>query len=291
MPQYIATIGFFDGVHRGHRYLLDFLKQSSDGLQTAVVTFKEHPQKVLQNATVPLLTTHEERIKLLEQQNLSLIKIYPFAEIAALRAEEFMAKLHSWGVRKLVLGYNHTFGSDGKTANYDELGQKIGIEIVRFNELQSDLHISSSQIRKYLLAGEMEKANLCLGYSYTLNGTVVKGFGQGHTIGFPTANLSIPAEKLQPCDGVYAVECQLDDQPQKTYKGIMNIGQNPTFEHKKRSIEIHIIDFNSNIYDKQITVKMLHYIRPEKKFENTAELKQQIEKDLAQAIAKMPKWQ
>lgn len=274
---YVATIGFFDGVHNGHRYLLQqLLSYTTTSLHPAVVTFIEHPQVFLRHEPTPLLTTDSERMALLKAEGIEHIQTYSFADVGMLSAKEFMLELYGWGVRKLLLGYNHSFGRDGSTVDYEAIGEEIGIEVIRLHERPGIEHISSSVIRRYLLQGDILRANECLGYHYTLTGVVIKGYGRGHTFGFPTANVSIPQEKLIPVDGVYAVHVvsPIDR------KGLMNIGTNPTFNATHRTIEVYLLDYDGDLYGCELRVEFSSYLRPEKHFETPDALYAQIREDL-----------
>ncbi len=275
---YAATIGFFDGVHKGHRFLLGELRRiaAENGLQSAVITFDEHPENVLGRnasfASKPLLTTTEERTKLLKEAGIDELFLFHFDVIQQMTAAEFMRVVHDrCGVEILLMGYDHQFGSDRLTefADYAALGKEIGLQIVAVSEAP-DGAVSSSKIRKALLAGEVARANDMLGYAYTLSGTVVHGNGVGHTIGFPTANIQPDACKLVPASGVYAAEGAL-----------VNIGTNPTVGNDHMTIEAYFPDYHgSDLYGQTVTLRLLRRIRDEKKFASLDELKTQIQTDL-----------
>lgn len=274
---YAATIGFFDGVHTGHRYVLDCLQQTAreHGLRSAVVVFAEHPQRVLRGTCVPLLTTPQEREALLRQAGIDQVLSFRFADVQAYTAEEFMRLLHDeYEVRLLVMGYDHRFGSDRLTdfAAYQAIAGRVGLQLLRLPQ-NPESQASSTAIRNALQQGEIERANTLLGYAYSLTGTVVEGRRIGRSIGFPTANLQLPESKLVPAAGVYACEAS-------GRKAVLNIGTNPTVQGTERTIELHLPDFAGDLYGKQLTVRLLHYLRPEKKFASLDDLKKQIAADI-----------
>lgn len=299
---YAATIGFFDGVHRGHQFVIERLRHVAlkTGLQAAVITFSEHPQKVLTGAKLPLLTTFDERIGLLKAHQLDEIFAFNFDVIREMTAEEFMRVLHNQcNVELLMMGYDHRFGSDRLTRqeDYQHIADKIGLELVflpkssvnAIPEADSTAVVpSSTKIRKALLSGLIEEANEMLGYPYSLSGEVVEGRHLGRTIGFPTANINVAEEKLCPATGVYAASI---DDPELGFYGrpvMVNIGSNPTVGGRQITVEAHIPDWDGDLYGKRLTVKLLRYLRAEKKFPSMDALKEQIHKDkiatLAQAI-------
>ena len=221
--RYAATIGFFDGVHRGHRFLLDFLRGvgRERGLATLVVTFPDSPSRVLRpQSEVPLLTTADEKCRLLEQCGVDSVVLLPFThELSSLTAFEFMEQVlrRRLGVDVLVMGYDHRFGRGGAASFADDVayGRSLGLDVVQapayhFEAAAGDVVVSSSAIREVLLQGEVEKARIGLGYDFFLEGQVTGGYHVGTSLGYPTANISVPAFKLVPADGVYAVRVELD---------------------------------------------------------------------------------
>ncbi len=282
--QTCATIGFFDGVHRGHQFLLERLKHcaSEKNLPILVVTFADSPARLLSpGSQVQLLTTPTEKIALLSQSGIDYCLMLNFDEkLVQLRAEEFLTLLHRhFGVRHLLLGYDHHFGSDGlsELADYQKIGKKIGIEIAQAEPLKIDGKIVGSRIIRQLLAdGKVEQANALLGYDYTLSGTVQHGQAIGRTIGFPTANLAVAPRKLLPRGGVYAIETEISG---KKHRGLLNIGTRPTISGGEQTVEAHIIDFDGDIYGKKLTIKVQHRLRDEQKFASLTELEHQIEID------------
>ena len=274
---FAATIGFFDGVHRGHQFLLGELRRvaSEHGMQSAVLTLDEHPQTVLTDEVKPLLTTSDERAELLKQTGIDEIFMFRFEVIQQMTAAEFMRLIHDrCGVEVLLMGYDHRFGSDKLTdfADYKALGAAIGITVLPVAEAPEG-EVSSSKIRKALLAGDIAQANAMLGYPYMLSGTVVHGNGIGHAIGFPTANISIDAGKLIPKAGVYAAEGAL-----------VNIGTNPTVGNNHLSIEAYLLDYKGDdLYGQTLTLRLTRRIRDEHKFGSLEDLKAQIAQDIIAA--------
>ena len=271
--RYIATIGFFDGVHLGHQYLLSQMKEEAAkrGLKSAIVTFDEHPQKVLQGKSPALLTTCQERMAMLKGIGVDEIFRFNFELIHTMSADEFAQLLHdSYHVDVLIMGYDHRFGCTQSTiagtAHNSRNGAQSTIEIIRLPELPSDEHISSTQIRQALLAGEIVRANEMLGYAYPLIGKVVHGKALGRTIGFPTANIEVDPSKLIPAPGVYVAEWNFR-------RVLLNIND---------SIEMHIPHFEGDLYGQAVLIELIARVREEKHFDNLEQLKTQIQKDLLQ---------
>ena len=273
----IATIGFFDGVHKGHRYLFKQLDRiaAERNLEPIIVTFNEHPRTVLQADYVPqLLTTTDERRALLSAYG--QVILFPFRDIQTLTAAEFMTRLQTqFGVTVLLMGYDHRFGSDrlSRPQDYRRIGEQTGIEVLTINEfVDGELHVSSTEIRLALENGNIAVANDLLGRPYSLRGTVVHGKGLGRTIGFPTANIQ-PLDKhtIIPGPGVYEVEVQGKG---VQAKGICNIDTSHT-------IEVHIPSFQGDLYGETLKVHFMRFIREEKKIDDLEALQEQISEDLA----------
>ena len=284
----IVTLGTFDGVHLGHAAILKKLTQNTQNgtFESTVLTFFPHPRMVLQGKSdLKLLNTINEKIELLEKIGIDNLIIHPFDEkFAELNAEEFVSTIlvGQLGVQKIIIGYDHRFGKN-RTANIDDLinfGNQYGFEVEQISAQEIDeISISSTKIRTALEEGGIQLANEYLGYRYFLSGTVVKGKQLGRTIGFPTANISLEEDyKLVPQNGVYVIRVEIDG---KTIYGMMNIGFNPTVQGKKKTIEVHLFDFDSDIYNLKIQVSILQRIRSEKKFESVEVLKEQLKKDKA----------
>ena len=282
----ILTLGTFDGVHIGHRKILEKVTQNteSDTTESLVLTFFPHPRMVLQGQSdVKLLNTIGEKIDLLEKLGVQNLVIHPFDEVfSKLTAEEFVKTVlvEQFHIQKIIIGHDHRFGRN-RTANIDDLiafGQQYDFEVEQISVQEiKEVSISSTKIRNALTEGNMALANDYLGYEYFLTGTVSKGKQLGRTIGFPTANLMIEGnDKLIPQNGVYVVKSIIN---QKTVFGMMNIGFNPTVAGEKLSVEVHYFDFDADLYDQEIRVSILEYLRAEQKFSSVPLLKEQLEKD------------
>jgi riboflavin kinase/FMN adenylyltransferase len=281
-----VTLGTFDGVHLGHAAILKKLTQNTQNgtFKSTVLTFFPHPRMVLQGKSdLKLLNTINEKIELLEKIGIDNLIIHPFDEkFAELDAEAFVSTIlvDQLRVQKIIIGYDHRFGKN-RTANIDDLisfGTQYGFEVEQISAQEIDeISISSTKIRTALEEGDIQLANEYLGYSYFLSGTVVKGKQLGRTIGFPTANISLEEDyKLVPQNGVYVVQAEIDG---KTIYGMMNIGFNPTVQGKQKTIEVHLFDFDTDIYNRKIQVAILQRIRSEKKFESVELLTKQLEDD------------
>ncbi|KAA6350477.1 Riboflavin biosynthesis protein RibF [termite gut metagenome] len=283
-----ATIGFFDGVHKGHRFLIDQVKEvaAKKNIHSAIITFPIHPRKVIDAGYCPeMLTTCDEKIKLLVETEIDYCIMHPFTmEIAHLSARQFMADIlrKQYNVQTLVIGYDHRFGHN-RSENFDDYsryGKELGIEVFLAQAYirENTKNISSSLIRSFLYKGEVEKAAVYLGYNYFLTGIVVNGYQVGRHIGFPTANIHVEnPDKLIPADGVYAVRVTIN---KKSHIGMLNIGQRPTLNNgTHRSIEVHILHFHSDIYHCPIRISFVQRIRSEKKFNSIEQLTAQLYKD------------
>jgi riboflavin kinase/FMN adenylyltransferase len=283
----VATIGFFDGVHRGHQFLIDEVKTEAAkaGLQSLVITFDRHPRQVLQQSYQPqLLTTLDEKLRLLSLTGIDDIYVLHFTQdMAALTAKEFMSQiLHDkLQVRKLVIGYDNRFGHN-RTEGFDDYvqyGRDLGIEVIQAHPFEiSGVKVSSSVVRAFLNGGEVEMAKRCLGRPFMLSGTVVRGFQEGRKMGFPTANLQTAEGLLIPADGVYAVKVKVCDTG-KWLPAMTNIGTRPTFHGTARTLETHIFDFDRDIYGAPMTVGFIRRIRGERMFDGEQALAEQLRKD------------
>ncbi len=280
----IATVGMFDGVHSGHRFLIDQLKQEgiNRNLGTLVISFNQHPLALIAPEHAPaMLTTAKERIdKILTAGVDNCIALDFNSNLQNLTAQEFMTMCHdSYNVDVMILGFNNRFGSDrlSDIIDYQKEGEKIGITILQAKELPDT---SSSIIRNLIFNKKIKKATEKLGYFYSIDGLVVKGKQIGRTIGFPTANL-LPSnpEKLIPPVGVYATQVTLSDGEQRP--AMVNIGHRPTVDKNNApiSIEANIFDFTGNLYVRTIKIHFLDFIREEQKFNSLDELRNQIAHD------------
>lgn len=276
---YVATIGFFDGVHQGHRYLIRQVMDEAikRGLKSMVVTFPTHPRKILQPEFHPLLLSMaDEKVSMLESEGVDVITLMNFTrELSMMSAKDFMKKLHDeYNVCVLVIGYDHKFGHNREEGFHDYVryGKEIGVDVIQALE-EPEGKYSSTAARNALLNGDIDMANAILGYPYFMEGCVVNGFHVGTKIGYPTANISLPEDKLIPKGGVYQVRVE-------GHLAMLNIGFRPTLNNgPKMSIEVHIFDFDEDLYGKTIKVEFLKRIRDEIKFGSVQELKQQLVKD------------
>ena len=303
---YAVTIGFFDGVHMGHRFLIRQLQELAQqrGLKTMVVTFENHPRRVLHSEWQPqLLTSLEEKKKMIEETGVDALAVLKFdLQMAQLSAKEFMGEVLANQLNALLLltGYDNRFGHD-RTETFDDYvgyGKEMGIEVTVGKPYSYDSHhdgahrnVSSSLVRSLIGEGKMEEAAHCLGRPYELTGMVVHGEQVGRKLGFPTANIEIgEADRLIPPSGVYAVTVTVDsrsvsDNRQTTlcYHGMMNIGTRPTFDGQRQTLEVNIFDFNSNIYGRRITIRFVCRLRDEQPFDSPEQLAAQMAKDAEQA--------
>lgn len=282
----ILTLGTFDGVHIGHRKIIDRLVQISkeESCESVILTFFPHPRMVLQSdSDIRLLNTIEEKAGLLEEAGLENLVIHPFDKaFSRLTAEEFVKSVlvDRFNIKKIIIGYDHRFGRN-RTATIDDLrefGSIYGFEVEQISAQEIDaVSVSSTKIRDALTQGNMRLANEYLGYDYFLTATVVKGRQLGRTIGFPTANLDLSdSYKLIPKQGVYVVKSVIDG---VEVKGMMNIGTNPTVGGQDLSVEVNYLDFSGDLYEKEIKVAILHRLRDEEKFASVDILKSELEKD------------
>lgn len=282
----VVTIGTFDGVHIGHKFVLKRvieLAQIND-YKSTVLTFFPHPRMVLQqDSSIKLLNTIKEKENLLSEIGIDNLIIHPFdLEFSRLSAEEFVKDvlIEKLNVGIIIIGHDHRFGRN-RTANIDDLieyGIEYGFEVQEISAKEiDDIAISSTKIRTALLEGSITAANNYLGYNYFMSGKIVHGKQIGRTIDFPTANIEISEDyKLIPKNGVYIVSSEINN---TTYFGMMNIGTNPTVDGLEQKIEVHFFDFNADIYNQDITVQIHSRIRDEKKYNSLDELKVQLQKD------------
>ena len=287
----IVTIGTFDGVHIGHKKIIDKIVNQckTDDLESVILTFFPHPRMILnENSDIKMLNSIDEKCELLANNGIQNLVIQKFdKQFSELSAEDFVVEVlvNNLNIQKIIIGHDHRFGKN-RSANIDDLivfGEKYNFEVEQISAKEIDeVAVSSTKIRNALLDGKITLANQYLGYNYSLSGKVVKGKQLGRTIGFPTANIEIAENyKLIPKNGVYVVESFIDN---KIVFGIMNIGVKPTFENEQLSIEVYFLDFNADLYNGEITVSILEFIRNEQKFDSIDLLKNQIEKDKLFAI-------
>ena len=284
--RYAATIGFFDGVHLGHVHLLEELKDAAyeRGLKSMAITFPEHPRQILQSDYRPrLLSTPQDKMNMLEQTGIDYcFPLHFTTALAAMDAESFMTDFlqKKLGVSALLVGHDHHFGHDTSLTidDYRRIGLKIGMDVIPADAyLYEGSPISSSRIRRELMAGNVKAANAMLGYRYTISGTVIHGLQNGRKMGFPTANLGPYCEFMQiPADGVYSALATVEGE---TWPAMVNIGFRPTFEGKARTIEAHLLGFDRDIYFHELILEFTDFLRPEKRFGSPQELAAQLEAD------------
>ena len=287
----VVTTGTFDGVHRGHQaivgYLVDRARQSG-GVPT-VVTFDPHPREVILGHSIPLLTTLDERADALEALGVERFVVVPFSrDLSLLEPEDYVADVLAAriGMREIVIGYDHRFGrkARGDQALLERLGAEIGFSVdVIPEQIDGDVTVSSTEIRRLLTTGDARRAAALLGRPYRLSGTVVRGDQRGRTIGYPTANVRpSDARKLIPGVGVYAVRAALDEGT--ALDGMMNVGHRPTFETDGRAtVEVHLFDWSGDLYGRPLAVDVVARLRDERRFDGVDALVAQLDRDAADA--------
>lgn len=291
----VATLGFFDGVHMGHRHLIDQVKKEAErqGLPSAVITFPVHPRKVLQSDYQPkLICGYTEKIAQLVTTGIDYVFSIPFTrEISMLSANDFICNVLSdqVNVSTLVIGYDHRFGRNREEGfeDYVKYGNAKGINILQATELRlDDDNVSSSEIRRLLMNGNIVKANNLLTYHYTLSGKIVEGYQVGRTIGFPTANMKIWEKyKVVPQLGVYAVYVHFNN---NVKEGMLYIGKRPTLHNDPQiSVEVNIFDFDGDLYNQSLTVEFVDFIRGDEKFTTVEKLIESIHRDKVQVKARL----
>lgn len=287
----IVTLGTFDGVHIGHKKIIEKLLYNAEvsHCESLILTFFPHPRMVLQeNSEIKLLNTLDEKIQLLRDTGLNNLIIHPFDEaFSRLTAEEFVSEIlvKKFNIHKIIIGHDHRFGRN-RTADINDLmvfGNQYGFEVEQISAQEIDeVSVSSTKIRNALHDGQIALANQYLGYDYFLSGTVVEGKKLGRTIGYPTANIKISeAYKLLPKIGVYAVKSKLAG---KTVFGMMNIGNNPTVGGTQLSVEVHFFDFEGDLYGQQLEISIVEFLRDEQKFGSLDLLKAQLAEDKIKAV-------
>ena len=287
-----VTIGSFDGVHRGHRAMIDEAREKAAqrNLPLTVITFARHPRLLFSRSEAPfLLTSTDEKLSLLASAGVERCLLLPFDQnMASLSARDFMQCVlkDRMNVAMLAVGYDHRFGSPSSgegVEQYIAYGKEMGVEVIELHPYAPGGDaISSSKIRGALTAGDMQRAAQLLGYDYSFTGRVVKGAAIGRQLGFPTANISLSEPyKMLPLDGVY--ECSIAFNT-NVYKGVMNIGCKPTLDGKERTIEVFIIGFDGDIYGENVKVDVQRRLRGERRFSGLDELRAQIELDVRSVI-------
>jgi riboflavin kinase/FMN adenylyltransferase len=288
-----ATIGFFDGVHTGHRFLFEQLKTQAEirKLPTMAITFRQHPQQVLKAGFQPeLLSTLDERIARLSLLEIDYCLLLDFTrQLSQMSAKEFIQKTlrKKCKVQLLFIGHNHRFGKNRIEGfeEYVKYGKGCGMEILQALEYP-DTPVSATLIRNHLSEGKIKEANRLLSYHYCLEGKVIAGNHLGRKIGFPTANIEVSDKsKIIPADGIYAVRVCWNE---KTYKGMVYIGKRPTVSNQgEKRIEVHLLGFSGDLYGETLRLEFVEYLREEKRFENMDELKEQLLADRRAAIGVM----
>lgn len=292
---FVATVGFFDGVHIGHRFLIKQVKEEARRLHlpSAIITFPIHPRKVLQKDYQPaLLCGYEEKIALLGSTQVDYVISLPFTyALSRFSAQDFMQRVlrETIGVDTLMVGYDHRFGYNRQDSftQYDQYGKEMGMRVIKASEMMIDgENVSSTTIRNLLKEGDVMKANRLLSYHYTLSGKIVEGYRVGRTIGFPTANIrSWERYKVVPALGVYAVLVHVRD---IIYDGMLYVGTRPTLHNDTEvSVEVNIFDFNADLYNQSLTVEFIDFIRPDKMFGTMELLVDQIHRDKALVMQRL----
>ncbi|MGK0452571.1 MAG: riboflavin kinase/FMN adenylyltransferase [Paraglaciecola sp.] len=284
--QTFVTIGTFDGVHYGHQQIIEKLVSEAKkaNKKSVVLTFFPHPRMVLQkDNSLELINTIDERATLLEKTGLDYLIIHPFSkEFSKMSALEFVRDIlvNQLNISKLIIGYDHHFGKN-REGNITQLSEyshvyDFIVEEIPAQDIDS-VSVSSTKVRRALHAGSLKTANNYLGYNFMLNGTVVNGKKLGGTIGYPTANIDVKETyKLIPKTGVYVVKSTLD---KKIVFGMMNIGSRPTVDGNHQTIEVHFFDFNQDLYNQNLTIELMYFLRDEHKFDSIDSLVHQLKKD------------
>lgn len=277
----VACIGYFDGMHKGHQALVNATieKAKELGVESGLITFDPDPWVTLRDAKdVKHITPLQQRINIAVELGIKNIFILNFTkEMAALSPVDFIKVLDSCNIKALICGFDYHYGQFGK-GDIESLKRDADFEVIVIDAVSdSEGKISSTRITNLIEEGEVHKAEELLGYAYRVEGYVVHGNAKGRTIGYPTANVSVPSEYLEPKSGVYACFALVDG---KKYKAMVNIGHNPTFNYTETmSLEAYILDFSGDLYDKRLKISFKYYLRPEKKFKYIGNLKMQLEQD------------
>ena len=285
----ILTLGTFDGIHQGHRTIISKLTSESkkNKLRSIILTFFPHPRNIVSSEKIKSISTIDEKIQIFSELDLDELIIQNFNKsFSEMGAEEFIKLLvNNLNLKKIIVGYNHRFGKN-RSADINVLRDfsvKYDFEVVEIKAFEVEkIKISSTKIRNAINNGNIDVCNNYLGYNFNINGIVVKGKSIGKSIGFPTANINIAEEyKIIPKNGVYLVRCFFE---KNKFYGMMNIGFNPTFGSNEKTIEVNIFDFNRDLYDKNIRIEFLKFIRDEIKFDNAEELQNQLIDDRENCI-------
>ena len=285
----ILTLGTFDGIHQGHRTIISKLTSESKkhDLKSIILTFFPHPRNIVSSKKIKSISTIDEKIQIFSELDLDELIIQNFNKsFSEMGAEEFIKLLiNNLNLKKIIVGYNHRFGKN-RSADINilkDFSSKYDFEVVEIKAFEVEkIKISSTKIRNAINDGNIDVCNNYLGYNFNINGIVVKGKSIGKSIGFPTANINIAEKyKIIPKNGVYLVRCFFE---KNKFYGMMNIGFNPTFGSNEKTIEVNIFDFNRDLYDKNIRIEFLKFIRDEIKFDNAEELQNQLIDDRENCI-------
>ena len=286
----LLTIGVFDGVHLGHKHILSELVEQAkrNNLISGVITFKQHPQRLLEpHSSLPFLTNLPQKIKLLKDEGVEVVITLSFTlELAQTGAYQFISLLQKYlSMRGLVLGPDFTLGrnQEGNADTLRTLSNCINFSLTVVPQIKINGEVvSSTAIRSALANGDIKKANVMLDRYFSLGGYVITGTGRGTDLGFPTANLDIEPERALPADGIYATWAYIDNH---RYQSVTNIGKRPTFGEGEQTVEVYILEFQGNLYRHEIKIDIIERLRREEKFNTTEELKKQIEEDIKRARA------
>ena len=279
------ALGFFDGVHTGHQKVIRNAvnKAKELNLTSVVVTFLRHPKIVLSKTSPGMISSLDERLKLFENSGVNTVLLLDFnEELAKMTAKQYMEQIliKCLNPKNITIGYNHRFGGDqmGNSHFLREYGEKYGFEVDVVSPVRIGSHVvSSSAIRKFILNGDVASAEKFLGRTFTIKGEVIHGQHLGRKLGFPTANLNLPEELIIPANGVYKGLAEIES---KLYYAVINVGKRPTVDNlEKDLVEVHVLEFNKDIYGQNIQVSFLQKIREEKKFDSLEDLKSQIKQD------------
>ncbi len=292
----LLTIGVFDGVHLGHRYLISQLTERArqQNLLSCVVTFNQHPRAVLSpDTSLPYLTDVNEKVRLLRNAGVDAVVVLTFdSELAQLSADQFIGLLKKHRkMRGLIIGPDFTLGRDrgGDINRLRQLGTDMDFSLTMITPVMVNSEVvSSTAIRNALADGNMPRVARLLGRLFRLQGEVTSGAGRGTKLGFPTANLALEPKQALPEDGVYATWSYIDD---KTYQSMTNIGQRPTFNGKERIVETYILDYHGNLYGRELIIDIVERLRSEQRFDNVEELKKQMREDVEQGRLILQNWQ
>lgn len=286
----VLTIGVFDGVHLGHKYLLSKLKEQARqrNLLSGVITFRRHPQEGLSPQTkMPYLTNLDQRISLLKNEGIDEIIVLSFTpKLAQLSARHFVSLLKKYlKMQGLVIGPDFALGKnrEGDVNTLHALGAELGFTVTVISPVMINSEVvSSTAIRNALAQGDMNRVHNLIGRYFSLSGRVISGTGRGRELGFPTANLDLDPGQALPADGIYATRAYIDD---RAYQSVTNIGKRPTFDGRERTVEVYILDYQGDLYGRELRIDILRRLRDEKKFSTAEELKKQIMADVEQGRA------